>query len=172
MDNKQPIIRNAKKQDLEAILAVEKSAFAPERQASIETFQNRLQLFPQGFFVLIYNRKIVGLTTGLITEEINNIKDLKYSDEKLFKRQGNSYELRSLAVMKSYQGKGFGTLLAKRQVENAKNLKKKFFFFTATSDVEPFYLKLGFKKVGNYEYFHNSYQALWKIELDKFKTFI
>lgn len=94
------LIRNAKPTDLPAILKVEIDAFPAGRQATIETFRNRLSLFPLGFLVLIFTNKIVGLATALLTKEINTIGDLDdLPDKKLHQPDGNSYYLRSMAIM-------------------------------------------------------------------------
>lgn len=165
MDAKNLIIRQATENDLATILGVENDAFPPGRQGTIETFKNRLNLNPAGFFVLIDNNKIVGFTTALITDEVHTISDLDKSDELLQKQDGNSYYLRSLAVMKKHQGKGLGRILIRKQMENARKLGKKYFHFTAARDVEGFYLKLCLKRITDYVPFHNTKQALWKIKL-------
>ena len=158
-------IRNAKHSDLNSIIEVENSAFPPERQATIETFANRLALNEKGFLVLEYEGQIVAFSTAFLTNNITNIKDFDIPDEQLHNPKGIIFELRSIAVKKDYQKKGFGKLLLFKQLENATILKKKFFRFTAASDVARFYEKMGFRRISPYHNFHNSKQAIWEKKL-------
>jgi N-acetylglutamate synthase-like GNAT family acetyltransferase len=159
------IIKQASVQDAQDIYLVEKSAFPEERQASYEILLGRIKLFPGGCYVLILNNKIVAFSTALIMNQVDSISELNSSDQELYNLEGNTYELRSIAVMKEFQKQGLGKKLIKKQIANAKLLNKKYFQFTAARDVSEFYKKTGFKRVSKYEEFHNSKQALWEMEL-------
>ena len=161
----QSFIRNAAVQDIEEIYSVEQSAFPPKRQASYETLLKRIKLFPEGCLVCLKSNKIIAFSTALIIDRTNAITKLDLSDQELHNINGDTYELRSIAVMKGYQKQGIGKELVKKQIENAKSLNKKYMQFTAAKDVEVFYEKLGFKKITDYEEFHNSKQAIWELEL-------
>ncbi|MEK7495292.1 MAG: GNAT family N-acetyltransferase [Patescibacteria group bacterium] len=165
MLSKQLVIRNYKESDIVEVVKVEKSAFPPKRQANKNTFKLRCKLFKKGFFIVEFNHHIVGFTTALLTNNIISIGDLNIPDEKLHNPRGVVYELRSLAIAKSLQKKGFGKLLIKKQLENAKKMNKKYFRFTAAKDVEGFYEKLDFKRITPYLPFHSSYQAIWEKKL-------
>jgi len=156
-------IRQASLQDIDAICLVEKSAFPPHRQASSETLVNRMKLFPEGFYVILYKDKIVGFSTALLTDDLRSLEALNPPDNQLHQPQGNTYYLRSVGIMSEHQRKGFGKALIEKQLENARGLNKKRFCFTASEEVEAFYTHLGFKKLTNYESFHGSIQAVWEM---------
>ncbi|MFA5077035.1 MAG: GNAT family N-acetyltransferase [Candidatus Micrarchaeia archaeon] len=158
-------MRKAGIADLESIHRVELDAFSADRQASMDALEERLELFPDGFFVLIYNGRLVGFSTALLIDDFRTLEKLDSPDRKLHKPDGEIYYLRSVAIMKEYQKRGFGKLLINRQLENARSLGKGHFRFTASKDVEAFYLELGFKKLGVYGEFHNSKQVVWEFRL-------
>ena len=158
-------MRKARTSDLIQILDVERNSFPPGRQATPETLRLRLGLFPEGSFVFVLNNKVVAFTTALTVREPKSILDLNPADELIHRKDGDSYYLRSLAVRKEFQGRGYGKELVQKQLENARKLGKKFFVFTCSEDVEKFYAKLGFKRVGGYVDFHGTKQSLWKKRL-------
>jgi len=155
-------IRKATVSDLSGIIKVERDAYPPHRQAIISVFKKRLELFEEGFFVLEIGNVIAGFCIGLLTNDIVSLDELDIPDEQLHNPQGPVYELRSLTIMKKFQGQGFGQLLIKKQLAKVKELGKKHFRFTAARDVEKFYEKLGFKRITPYENFHNVEQAIWE----------
>jgi predicted N-acetyltransferase YhbS len=151
--------------DINEIYEVEKSAFPPNRWASKKTLQNRIQLFPEGSLVAKKDNHIIAFTTVLIVEDLKSLKALDKQDKELHKAQNPIYWLRSLVVHKEHQRKGIGEKLIKKSIDHAKSLGKTHYRFTASKEVEPFYTKLNFKKLGNYEDFHGLPQIIWEMKL-------
>ncbi len=158
------LIRNAEFSDLKRICEVEKLAFTPDRQATPETFEKRLRIFPKGFYVLVSNGKISAFSTSYIVKRPRNIQDLE-SDESIFDKDGDCYYLRSLAVDKDFQKLGYGRMLVEKQLETAKEMNKKYFIFTCLKILENFYIKLGFSRIEEYTRFHGTEQALWEYKI-------
>ena len=50
----------ATKFDIDAIMNIEKEAFAEEIQESKDVFLERIEIFPDGFFILEENNKKIG----------------------------------------------------------------------------------------------------------------
>lgn len=114
------VTRNATAADLDEIMRVEREAWPPEMQASREKFENRLKLFPQGFYVVLQDNKVVGVTTSeIITYDPRNPP--KSWDEvtdngwitKTHNPKGNA--LYVVSVGASLQGAGVGSELIKAQ---------------------------------------------------------
>lgn len=159
-------IRPAQISDLNEILKVERSAFPKHLQAKKNTFLERLKLFPTGFLIAEHNGKIVAISTALIIDKSSSIKDLDYPPQQIFRSDGNTYYLRSLAVDKQFQKQGIGKKLINAHLQNARVQGLKTFVFTSAQEVEGYYLKLGFTKVGNYTPFAEGIkEVLWKKEL-------
>ncbi len=155
-------IRSAAYKDIEHIYAVEQSAFPIHRQANKETFINRLNLFPKGFLVAEEDDQIAGISTALIVERFDSIKQYDKPDQELHDTNREVYYLRSLAINQEFQKQGLGKALVQAQISNAKDLNKKIIRFTASEDVAGFYKKLDFKRITDYLVFHNSKQAIWE----------
>jgi len=63
--------------------------------------------------------------------------------------QGEHLQLRGMAVLDEFKGRGFGKLLLKTGEQLAKTKKKDVLWFNARESALPFYQKQGYKKVGN-----------------------
>lgn len=164
IDNR-PLIRAASLEDLDLILNVERSAFPPDRQASLDTLRKRLKLFPQGCLVAEQNGELVGFETSLITRDISSIMELDKPDEAIHDPAGIVYYLRSLAIKQDFQRRGIGKALMEKAIKLAGELNKQVFRFTAAQDVEDFYTKLGFERISEYKNFHGLPQAIWELKL-------
>lgn len=162
---KKCFIRKTTINDLEKIYEIELNSFAESRRASIETLETRIKLFPEGCFVSLYNNKLLGFSTALLINNLITLKELDPEDSLLHTDSGEVYYLRSVAVHKKFWKSGFGKKLVEKQLENAKKLKKKSFRFTASKDVEGFYIKLGFKRITDFKEFHGRKQAIWNKDI-------
>lgn len=160
-----PIIRLATPEDLHAIYAIETSAFPPHRQATLEMLKRRLELFPEGCFALEEEGKIIGASISFPTNDNKTFESIDIADSELFNPKGPIYWFRKLAIHPDHQRKGYGSLLIKKQIENAKNLGKTSIRFTAREKNAPFYEKQGFTRITNYESFHNAKQAMWELKI-------
>jgi amino-acid N-acetyltransferase len=108
-------------------------------------------------------KKLVSLYPKFLMKEIPKIKSFFVAQENgkivgccaLDIYSKRIAEIRSLAVLKNYQGKGVGTKLVDTCLKKAKN-KKIYEVLTITSK-EKFFDGLGFKP------FHNEHCALFKI---------
>ena len=159
-------IRLATEADLESVVEVGVDAFPPHRVASLESERKRLELFPEGFFVVEYEGEIVAKSTGLIIDDIRTSAELSKSDEELHNPDGEVYYLGSLGIKKAHQKKKIGTELINKHLEQARALGKKYFRFTSPDDVEGFYKKMGFKRLTGFENYKNtSDQAVWEMAL-------
>ena len=126
---------------------------------------NRIRLFPEGCYVAICDGEVAGFSTALIINDLKSPETLDPPDEKLHNIQGNTYYLRSVGIRPDYQRKGLGKALVNQQLECARMLKKDYFRFTSSEDVEKFYANLGFSRITDYCDFHGSVQAVWEIKL-------
>jgi len=158
-------IKKATPEDIDAICEVERSAFPPNRQASKETLKKRIELFPQGCFVVFRDGKLLGFTTALLTDNLKTLAELDPSDEELHNPEGEIYYFRSIGIHKDVQREGLGKALIAKHLENAKRLGKRIFRFTASEDVADYYEKLGCRRITDYDDFHGSVQAVWEKQL-------
>lgn len=106
--------------DLSQIMQIERAAFIPSIQEKERIFDSRLQLFPQGFFVLIDSSvetvKKAGhaVTAGYFCSELwqsipagNDFFALNHKPQKSHFRNGTVLYVSSIALLPDYQGKGY-----------------------------------------------------------------
>lgn len=111
-------ISYAKLSDISDIMKIEHSAFIPEIQENKETFEERIKIFSQGFFILsndfrdsileIKKTQIIGYFSSEIWNEFpktNDIFTLGHSSKKVHNKNGSILYFSSFALLPSFQGK-------------------------------------------------------------------
>ena len=146
--------------DLSQIMQIERAAFIPSIQEKERVFDSRLQLFPQGFFVLIDSSvetvKKAGhaVTAGYFCSELwqsipadNDFFALNHKPQKSHFRNGTVLYVSSIALLPDYQGKGYGkaffTLIEGKIKERGLHV-----IYLMTDRNQPayeFYQKIGFR---------------------------
>ncbi|MQP25419.1 GNAT family N-acetyltransferase [Flavobacterium sp. LMO8] len=61
----------------------------------------------------------------------------------------NQFQIRGMAVLEEFQGKGFGAELVKETENYCVNLKTDLIWFNARENAVPFYKKLGYTTIGD-----------------------
>lgn len=115
-------IENAGIKDINSIMLIEEASFAKEITEDEKVFIERLETFPEGFFILrenpsneaagyitceIWNRNNPESKTLLTREHFN----LSHSIKKYHNPEGDCLYIASIAISKKYRGKGLGNLL-------------------------------------------------------------
>lgn len=108
----------AKSFDIPEIMKIERAAFIPEIQEKQKTFEERLSVFPEGFFVLADNSdktvlekgkpEIIGYFTSEIWSgfpENDDIFRLGHSIKKIHDIKGAFLYFSSFAILPAFQGK-------------------------------------------------------------------
>ncbi len=149
--------------DLDELYNIELSAFPQNRQASREVLADRMKLFGKGFFVLLVDGKIVAFSTALLLSNANSLEAIDKTDKEVNSQNGKIYYLRSLAVGKENQSKGYGKLLIAHHLKNAKKMKSERVVFTCVPEVEEYYVRLGFTRLTDFKPFHGNSEALWEV---------
>lgn len=131
----------AKSFDIPDIMKIERAAFIPAIQENQKTFEERLEVFPEGFFVLADNsektvfEKGKAEIAGYFTSEIWNsfpendeIFSLGHSASKIHDKNGPVLYFSSFAILPAFQGKhlaeNFLTTCLKNLCAAFPNIKK------------------------------------------------
>lgn len=145
-ENTKIIVRNARDQDLAAVIEIDTEAFAPYGTAEQpETFQLRLTAFPNGFIILVADNEIAayGCSEKWLSE-----RDPGLDENPMVTHQpdGRIFCITGMAVRKKYRGRGYSLLVLDRLLETAhlEGCRKVVLETTHAQDV---YLKRGFKTV-------------------------
>jgi len=147
-DNTKILVRNAREQDLPAVVEIDAEAFAlygtVENQ---ETFVRRLTAFPNGFLILVADNEIAafGCSEKWLTEREPGSGENSIATHQ---PDGRVFCITALAVKPKYQSRGYGLVVLDKLIETAHNegCRK---VLIETTDGQDLYLERGFKVVQN-----------------------
>jgi N-acetylglutamate synthase-like GNAT family acetyltransferase len=145
-DNTKIIIRNAREQDIPAVVEIDTEAFSPYGTAEKpETFQLRLTAFPNGFVILIADNEIAayGCSEKWLTEREPGLDENPLVTHQ---PEGRIFCITAMAVKQKYRGRGYSLLILDKLIETAhlEGCKK---VISETTHAQDLYLKRGFKTV-------------------------
>ena len=147
-DKNKILVRNAREQDISAIVEIDAEAFSAYGSAEKpETFQRRLTAFPNGFIILVADNEIAsfGCSEKWLTE-----REPGLDDNPLITHQpdGRIFCITTLAAKKKYKGRGFSLLVLDKLIETAhtEGCKK---IVLETTHAQDLYRKRGFKTIQN-----------------------
>ncbi|EKQ56076.1 MULTISPECIES: GNAT family N-acetyltransferase [unclassified Clostridium] len=151
-------IRQVSIEDLDAVAEVERKCFPAEEAASKESFEERIKTFPQSFFVVEIEGKIIGFINGCVINE-TVICDELFHDVSLHVPSGKYQTIFGLDVMQEYRNQGIAAKLMKHMIESARNAGRKGVILTCKERLIPYYSKFGYKNKGVSESVHGG--AKW-----------
>ena len=147
-DNTQILVRNARDQDIPAVVEIDAEAFPPYRTAAKpETFQQRLTVFPNGFIILVADNEIAGYGCS---EKWLAEHEPQPDQPPLATHQpdGRIFFITAMAVKKKYRGRGYRLILLDKLIEIAHLEGCRKVILETTHD-QDLYLQRGFKTVQN-----------------------
>ena|SRR5690349_5743931 len=145
-DNSKILVRNARDQDLPAVVEIDAEAFTPYGTAeNPETFQLRLRAFPDGFVILVADNEIAayGCSEKWLTERVPALDENPMVTHQL---DGRILCITGMAVKKKYQGRGYGVRVLDKflEIAHGERCQK---IVLETTHAQDFFLKRGFKTV-------------------------
>lgn len=140
-------IRCANIDDLEQIAELERLCFPEEETASKESFLERLSVYPNHFWVMESNGRIVSVINGMVTDE-PDLKDEMYQDANMHDESGKWQMIFGVETHPDYQKKGYAEILMKRVIEDAISDNRAGLVLTCKEKLIPYYQKFGFVNEG------------------------
>jgi ribosomal protein S18 acetylase RimI-like enzyme len=145
-ENTRIIIRNAREQDIPAVVEIDTEVFSPYGTAEKpETFQRRLTAFPNGFIILVAENEIAayGCSEKWLTEREPSLDENPVITHQ---PEGRIFCITGMAVKPKYRGKGYSLLVLDKLIETAhlEGCKK---IVLETTHAQDLYRKRGFKVV-------------------------
>ena len=143
-DDAKVLVRNARDQDIPAVVEIDSEAFFPYGTAETpETFQGRLRAFPNGFIILVAENEIAGYgcSEKWLTEREPGLDE---NPLETHQPDGKIFRITAMAVRVKYRGRGYGLLILDKLIEIA-HLEACKKIVVETTDAQGLYLKRGFK---------------------------
>lgn len=138
-------IRYATMQDLTNVAAVERECFPPAEAATAESFQERLRYFPNHFWLLFVDGKLVSFVDGMVTN-LPDLTDEMYEKADMHDENGAWQMIFGVNTIPFCRNRGYAGMLLKKAIEDAKNQGRKGLVLTCKAEKVSYYEKFGFVK--------------------------
>ena len=118
-DYSKVLVRNARDQDIPAVVEMDTEAFSPYGTAEkLETFQLRLRAFPDGFIILVAENEVAayGCSEKWLTEREPALDE---NPMVTHEPDGRILCITGMAVKKKYRGRGYGSRILDKFIEIA-----------------------------------------------------
>lgn len=151
-------IRKATYADASVLAEIEQICFPPEEKASATTIRERLKAFPDGFWLLEKNGKVVGFVNGLATNEAELIDEM-YADTSFHRPHGQWQMIFGVDVLPEYRNRGLAAIMLRRVIDDSYKAKRKGLVLTCKEHLVHYYERFGFIDEGISSSTHGG--AIW-----------
>lgn len=140
-------IRQVMPKDLDAVARVEAVCFPEAEAAARASFAQRIQTFPESFFVAEKEGEIIGFINGCVTDA-RTICDEMFEDADYHKPDGAYQSIFGLDVVPEWQHKGIAGQLMNHLIQEAGKRGRKGLILTCKERLIGFYERFGYKNMG------------------------
>lgn len=151
-------IRTATIEDLEAVAAVEAACFPPAEAASMESFRERLEVYPGHFWLLEENRKLISFINGMVSNE-RLIRDEMFADASLHEEDGEWQMIFGVNTLPEYRRQGLASTVMAQVIADARTQGRKGLVLTCKEEKIHYYAGFGFVAEGKSQSQHGG--AVW-----------
>lgn len=151
-------IRMATLKDLDQVAAVEAACFPPAEAAPKEEFEKRLSVYPDHFWVLEEDGKIIGFINGMVTDE-KTIRDEMFENASLHNENGAWQAIFGVNTLPEYRCRGYAAKIMERVIADAKAQGRRGCILTCKDKLLHYYEKFGYQSMGISESVHGG--AVW-----------
>lgn len=152
------LIRQVQKEDIDAVTQVEAVCFPAAEAAAREAFVQRIEAFPESFFVAEKDGRIIGFINGCVTDR-RTICDEMFEDVAFHNPSGAYQSIFGLDVVPEYQHHGLASCLMEHLIADARQKGRRGLILTCKDRLIGFYEKFGYRKLGLSESVHGG--AVW-----------
>lgn len=151
-------IRNAVTEDLQSITAVEAECFPAAEAATEASFRERLAFYPNHFWLLFDEERLVGFVNGMVTDE-PDLSDEMYENARMHDEKGSWQMIFGVNTIPSYRRQGCAEKLILRAISDARAQGRKGLVLTCKEALLHYYAKFGFVNEGISKSVHGN--AVW-----------
>ncbi|MDY3014935.1 MAG: GNAT family N-acetyltransferase [Evtepia sp.] len=140
-------IRTATLRDLDMAAALEASCFPPAEAASKASLRARLETYPDCFWLLLHQGKLVSMVNGMATSQAD-LTDELYDQASLHQPDGDWQMIFGVDTDPAYRCQGCAGQLLRHVIQQAKLQGRKGLVLTCKEALLPYYAKFGFVNEG------------------------
>lgn len=152
------VIRQVKLGDLDGVTEVEGVCFPEAEAATRESFEKRIEIFPESFLIAEMEGKIVGFIDGAVIGK-RHIEDEMFERADCHEPNGEFQAVYGIAVLPGYQCRGIGRLLMESLIKLARDHGRKGMTLTCKAHKIKYYESFGYKTEGISQSVHGG--AIW-----------
>lgn len=159
-------IRKATINDLNAITIVESVCFPLAEAATKEDLKKRLKVYPNHFWLLEIDGKLISFINGMVTDE-TTISDVMFENANLHDENGSWQAIFGVNTIPEYRNQGLAAKVMNAVIEDAKKEGRKGCILTCKDKLIHYYETFGFKNCGISQSEHGG--AIWydmRLEFD------
>lgn len=140
-------IRYAASADLDYITAIEAACFPSAEAAGSDSFKDRLFYYPDHFWLLLENEKIVSFVNGMVTDN-PDLTDEMYENAAMHSELGRWQMIFGVDTIPSCRKKGYAGMLLQKAVQDAKDQHRSGLVLTCKNALIHYYESFGFINEG------------------------
>ena len=140
-------IRFATINDIDAVTELERQCFPPEEAAEKDSFEERLTVFPNHFWLLEDSGKLASMINGMTTD-IPILRDEMFEDATMHREEGQWQMIFGVNTIPAYRKHGYAGELIKCAIEDARKQGRKGLVLTCKDHLVHYYAKFGFENEG------------------------
>ena len=140
-------IRYAASTDLDYITAIEAACFPSAEAAGSDSFKDRLFYYPDHFWLLLENEKIVSFVNGMVTDN-PDLTDEMYENAAMHSELGRWQMIFGVDTIPSCRKKGYAGMLLQKAVQDAKDQNRSGLVLTCKNALIHYYESFGFINEG------------------------
>ncbi len=140
-------IRKATISDLDAITALEAACFPKAEAASRESFEKRLKVFADRFWLLWDGERLVSMVNGMVTDQ-EELVDEMFADASIHQPEGAWQMIFGVATHPEYQRRGLAAQVLERAIDEVKAEGRRGLILTCKEQKLHYYAKFGFVNQG------------------------
>ena len=140
-------IRKATLADLDAIAALEAACFPKAEAASRDSFEKRLKVFADRFWLLWDGDRLVSMVNGMVTDQ-EELVDEMFADANMHQPEGAWQMIFGVATHPEYQRRGLAAQVLERAIADVKAEGRRGLILTCKDFRIHYYAKFGFVSEG------------------------
>ncbi len=140
-------IRHATLEDLDILDKVENECFPPNEAASRKALEGRLKVYPNHFWLLEDDGKVVSFVNGMVTD-LPDLCDEMFDDPHMHNDKGAWQMIFGVNTIPAYRKRGCAGQLLERAIAEAREQGRKGLVLTCKDKLVHYYAKFGFVSEG------------------------
>ena len=140
-------IKKAALADLDAIAALEAACFPEAEAASRDSFEKRLKVFADRFWLLWDGDRLVSMVNGMVTDQ-EELVDEMFADANMHQPEGAWQMIFGVATHPEYQRRGLAAQVLERAIADVKAEGRRGLILTCKDFRIHYYAKFGFVSEG------------------------